>query len=75
MAKIKADKVYTMLVLSNIEYEYIKQLVLNNADLNLEETSNALAKLIESKGITRMFQKDVVQRQCVEHFHLDLKSK
>ena len=39
IAKIKADKDYTMLVLSNIEYEDIKQLVLKNSDLSTDETS------------------------------------
>ena len=49
IAKIKADKVYILMVLSNIEYEDIKQLVLENTDLNTDETMKKLDKLIRAK--------------------------
>ena len=75
IAKIKADKVYTLLVLSNIEYEDIKQLVLENTDLSSDETSKELGRLIASKGITRMYEKEEVQRQCIEHFQPNPKNE
>ena len=77
VAKMKADKIFTMLVLSNIEYEDIKQLVLNQMKNNLDQEaiSGVLDEFIDSKGITRLFRKDEFLRQCVEHFHLTLKPK
>ena len=72
VAKIKADRTFTMLTLSNIEYldleQWVSERVENNPSADRKTVAEALNVFIKSKGIIRLFLKEEFLKQCVEHF-------